>query len=98
MAEKEVPQHLAEIRPVIARLDELCRDFGIVRRDLAMAFVRGHRQISHLVFGVHDMNQLQENIDSFSSDVPDEAIREAKRLFADVDPSLVMPNKWRRAK
>ena len=98
MAEKEVPQHLAEIRPVIARLDELCRDFGIVRRDLAMAFVRGPRQISHLVFGVHDMNQLQENIDSFSSDVPEKAIREAKRLFADVDPSLVMPNKWRRAK
>ena len=98
MAESEVPEHLAAIRPVIARLDKLCRDFGIGRRDLAMAFVRKHRQISHLVFGVHDLNQLLENIDSFSADVPEEAIREARRLFADVDSRLVMPNKWRKAK
>ena len=98
MAESEVPEHLAAIRPVIARLDKLCRDFGIGRRDLAMAFVRDHRQISHLVFGVHDLNQLRENINSFSVDVPEEAIREAKRLFADVDPCLVMPNKWRKVK
>ena len=98
MAEGEVPEYLAAIRPVIARLDSLCRDFGVARRDLAMVFVRGHRQISHLVFGVHDMNQLQENINSFSADVPKEAIREAKRLFANIDSSLVMPNKWRKAK
>ena len=98
MEEQEVPEHLAAIRPVIARLDRLCRDFGIGRRDFAMAFVRDYRQISHLVFGVHDLNQLQENIDSFSADIPEDAIREAKRLFADVDPCLVMPNKWRKAR
>lgn len=98
MAENEVPEHLAAIRPVIARLDILCRDYGVGRRDLAMAFVRGHRQISHLVFGVHDQRQLLENINSFSADVPEEVIREAKRLFADVDPRLVMPNKWRKTK
>ena len=98
MAESEVPEHLAAIRPVIARLDKLCCDFGVARRDLAMAFVRDHPQISHLVFGVHDLHQLQESIDSFFVNVPEEAIREAKRLFADIDPNLVMPNKWRKAK
>lgn len=98
MTKKEVPEHLAAIRPAIARLDKLCRDFGIGRRNLLMAFVRDHRQISHLVFGVHDLNQLQENIDSFSADVPKEAICEARRMFADIDSSLVMPNKWRKAK
>lgn len=97
MTEKEVPEHLAAVRPVIARLDKLCRDFGVGRRNLLMAFVRDHRQISHLVFGVHDLNQLQENIDSFSADVPEEAIREARRLFANIDSNLVMPNKWRKA-
>ena len=98
MEEKEVPEHLAAVRPVIVRLDNLCRDFGVARRDLAMAFVRSNRQISHLVFGVHDMNQLEENIDSFSADVPEEAIREAKRLFANIDSRLVMPNKWGKVK
>lgn len=98
MDEKDVPEHLAALRPVIAQLDNLCRDFGILRRDLAMAFVRGHRQISHLVFGVHGMKQLQENIESFSADVPEEAIQEAKHQFANIESRLVMPNKWRRTK
>lgn len=98
MAENEVPEHLIATRPVLVQLERLCREFGVARRDLAMAFVRGHRQVSHLVFGVHDMNQLQENVDSFSADVPEEALKEAKRLFAEVDSNLVMPNKWRKAK
>ena len=91
-----VPEHLAEIRPSIARLAELCRSANVPRQVLALAVVRGFTQISHLVFGVHDMNQLVDTITSFSCDVPGDVVQAAQRLFSDIKPELVMPNKWKR--
>lgn len=96
MEPESVPEHLAEIRPAIARLAELCRSVNLSRQVLALAFVRSYAQISHLVFGVHDMEQLVDTIKSFSSDVPGDVIQEAQRLFADIKPDLVMPNKWKK--
>lgn len=96
MGPESVPEHLAEIRPAIARLAELCRAVNLSRQVLALAFVRSYAQISHLVFGVHDMEQLVDTIESFSSDIPGDVVREAQRLFADIKPELVMPNKWKK--
>ena len=91
-----VPEHLAEIRPAIARLAGLCRAANVSRQVLALAFVRSFAQISHIVFGAHDMNQLADTIKSFSCDVPGNVVQEARRLFADIRPELVMPNKWKK--
>lgn len=91
-----VPEHLAEIRPAIECLAELCRSANVSRQVLALAFVRSFKQISHLVFGVHDMDQLVDTMTSFSSDVPIEVIQAARSQFADIKPELVMPNKWKR--
>ena len=97
MAESEVPERLSETRPLVRELIRLCASAGTSRRAMAMAFVRRQKAISHLVFGVDDLNQLKENIAAFSENVPDAALDEAMRLFGNVDPDLVMPNKWRNS-
>ena len=66
------------------------------RQALALSFVRSFGQISHLVFGVHDMSQLTDTMASFLCDVPTKVIQEARRMFADLRPELVMPNKWKK--
>lgn len=96
MQSDEVPDYLCGIRPKIAELERLCADTGVSRRALALAFVRRFGQISNVVIGVHDMQQLVENIDSFGRQVPSDVIDAACRIFSDVDSVLVMPNKWRR--
>lgn len=96
MKSEEVPDYLNGIKPRIRELEDLCRLAGISRPALALAFVRQFGQISHVVFGVHDMKQLRETIESFESNVPSTVLAEASRIFVDVDPALVMPNKWRR--
>lgn len=96
MEPESVPEHLAEIRPAIARLAELCRSANVSRQVMALAFVRSFGQISHLVFGVHDMDQLMDTMTCFLCDVPAEVIQEAGWIFADIRPELVMPNKWKK--
>lgn len=96
MTEEDVPPYLDRMRPRIRDLQSLCDEFGLTRRALAMAFVRRTAGISHLVFGVDSLGQLKENIGSFSEEIPDEALDRAAELFVDVEPELVMPNKWRK--
>ena len=93
----EVPDWLAGARRLVRDLEALCAAAGISRRRLALAFVRRRHEISHLVFGVDNVRQLGEIIDDFAGPVPEEVIEEAERMFTDVDPRLVMPNKWRMA-
>lgn len=92
-----VPDWLAGARRLVRDLEGLCSDAGITRRRLALAFVKRRNEISHLVFGVDNAWQLREILDDFSEPVPDAVLCEAERMFADVDPGLVMPNKWRKA-
>ena len=92
-----VPGWLAGARRLVRDLEGLCADAGTTRRRLALAFVRRRRGISHLVFGVDDARQLGEILADFQAPVADAVLDEAERMFADVDPGLVMPNKWRKA-
>ena len=96
MEENEVPERLEAARPLLRRFGELCAAAGLSRRTLALAFVRRRREISHLVFGVDNLEQLKENIAAFEEPVPADTLDEAERIFHDVDSDLVMPNKWRK--
>lgn len=96
MKSEDVPGYLAGIKPKIKELEDLCRIAGVSRQALALAYVRQFNKISHVVFGVHDIKQLRETIESFGSHVPSAVVTEASRIFADVDSALVMPNKWRK--
>ena len=97
MDAERVPEWLAGARRLVRDLEGLCSDAGITRRRLALAFVKRRNEISHLVFGVDNARQLREILDDFSEPVPNAVLCEAERMFADVDPGLVMPNKWRKA-
>lgn len=91
-----LPERLAALRPALLQLDRLCTESGASRQELTLAFVRSFPQISHLVFGIHDEEQLAETIAAFSAEVPAEIIGEARVLFHDIAPELVMPNKWNK--
>ena len=96
MDAERVPEWLAAARPLLHRLEGLCVDAETTRRRLALAFVRRRGGISHLVFGVDDARQLREILADFSAPVADGVLDAAEQMFADVDPRLVMPNKWRK--
>lgn len=96
MEEDAVPSHLADAKPTIRQLESLCKKAGVSRAALAIAYVTRESSISRLVFGVHSMEQLQENIAFFEKSVSEDVIAEAEALFANMPTSIVIPSLWKK--
>lgn len=98
MEPEAVPAHLAAAKPYVCALDALCREHGITRRALALAYVKARPEISHLVFGVDNFTQLKEIVADFERGVPAEVVDGIAARLASVPADLFMPNKWRKEK
>ena len=98
MPPASIPSHLAATKPYVEELESLCRERGITRRFLALAYVRAQPEISHLVFGVDNRAQLNEIIDDFNRTIPAEIVTDIAARFASVSADIFMPNKWRKDK
>ena len=98
MDAEKIPEHLAATRPVIRDLEAACADAGLTRRVLALAYVKANPDISHLVFGVDNLNQLKEIIADFGKPVDPVALKAIADKFAAVDPSIFLPNNWNKKK
>ena len=96
MKEDEVPDFLAKAKPIVRKIDELCKKYEISRIELAMSYVKRQDSISHLVFGVDNIEQLKENIALFENSLPNDIIDEISKEFVDIDTDIVMPSLWKR--
>ena len=96
MDEHNVPHFLHRAVPILREIDIICKNNGISRVQLAMGFVKRQDAISHLVFGVDNMEQLREKIDLFQQDIEPAIVDEASIRFKDLDAELIMPNLWKR--
>jgi aryl-alcohol dehydrogenase-like predicted oxidoreductase len=91
----KIPEHLAVTRPVISDLEAACAEAGLSRRTLALAFVKANPNISHLVFGVDNLEQLKEIVSDFDRSVDLDAVKFLADRFAAVDPAIFLPNNWK---
>lgn len=96
MQESEVPPFLAKAKPILRRIEEICRDMGWSRVQLALCYVKEKTGISHLVFGVDSLEQLRENIRLFEQDLPSDAMNAASREFSTLEADIVMPSLWKK--
>ena len=91
----KIPEHLAATRSVIADLEVACAEAGLSRRALALAFVKANPNISHLVFGVDNREQLKEIVSDFDRSVDLGTVKFLADRFATVDPAIFLPNNWK---
>lgn len=92
--EKEVPDYLKSAIPLINKMEVICKAYGISRVKLAILFVKLFSAVSHLVFGVHDIEQLKEDIDMFSQESPNDILTEIATLFDSIPAEIVVPSLW----
>jgi aryl-alcohol dehydrogenase-like predicted oxidoreductase len=92
--EKEVPDYLKSAIPLINKMEVICKAYGISRVKLAILFVKLFSAVSHLVFGVHDIEQLKEDIDMFSQESPNDILTEIATSFDSIPAEIVVPSLW----
>lgn len=97
MEPMEVPSFLRErAAPILEKVDMVCRVAGVTRVQLALGFVKQQSAISHLVFGVRNLDQLREDISVFQQELPTGVIEELEAQFSNIDADIVMPSLWKR--
>lgn len=96
LEENQVPDFLSKARPIVRKISELCRKYEISRIALAMNYVKQEASISHLVFGVDNLEQLKEDIRIFQEDIDRDIIQEISREFSEIEADIVMPSLWKR--
>lgn len=96
MEENEVPPFLYQAKPILRKIKCICQQYGISRIELAMGFVKCQDVISHIVFGVDNMEQLREDIAVFTHSVPKTMIDEISKEFTSLQTDIVMPSLWKK--
>lgn len=97
MQPEEVPPFLREkAAPILRAVGEICRETGLSRTQLAIGFVKRQTAVNRLVFGVRDLEQLQEDLAVFQRDLADELVQELEKRFDHIMPDIVMPSLWKK--
>ena len=96
LKEAEVPEHLAKAKPILKKLDRLCKDTGFSRIDLAMGYIKREKQVNHLVFGIRTLEQLKEDMASFQKDRPESVFEAIDKEFSEIEADLVVPSLWKK--
>lgn len=96
MDEDNIPTFLANAKPIIRKIDIVCKETGLSRVELAMAYVKREKTISHLVFGVDSLEQLKKDINFFDSDVDEELLKQLEMEFDNIEAEIVMPSLWKK--
>ena len=64
------------------------------KNTLALLYVKQFSAISHLVFGVDNIEQLKENIKIFKEDFNSDIIKEISDEFSNLKTDIFMPSLW----
>ncbi|NVH74107.1 aldo/keto reductase [Paraburkholderia sp. JPY432] len=63
----------------VSKIEQVCRDFSVPLKSAALQFVLGHPAIPTNIPGVRNVAQLDENLRTFSADIPTAFWDELKR-------------------
>ena len=97
MKPEEVPPFLREkAKPILQTVETVCRETGLTRTQLAIGFVKQQKAITRLVFGVRNIEQLNQDITIFSKDLPSDVAEVLQLRFANVETEIVMPSLWKK--
>lgn len=96
MPQEKVPPFLEKAKPIVNKIDTLCKEYNINRVALAISFVKRQEFIDSLVFGVDNIEQLKQDIEYFNKSLPNNLVDEIASEFKDIETDIVMPSLWKK--
>jgi aryl-alcohol dehydrogenase-like predicted oxidoreductase len=97
MPEDKIPPHLEIAKPYFKKLDEIIGKYNLSRQQAALLFSYKNKNIDHVVFGVDNLLQLKEDIETVQKNADcGECIKELKENFVNVEKSIIFPSLWKK--
>jgi aryl-alcohol dehydrogenase-like predicted oxidoreductase len=90
----DLPESMRFARPVIERLADFSRKTGFSPKQLALGYVRSVYPTQKVILGCETLQQVTENIQFWSSELPKEIIAKLRREFENTDEKILNPSLW----
>lgn len=94
MNKERIPIGLRELQPFLDDVKELARQYHINLQTLSLNYVLSKNFINGVLFGVDNLNHLQDNLHNINQKLPAELITSIDRLHVK-NNILLNPSKWK---
>ena len=95
LKEEELSENMLTVLPALKALKNLCSEFSLSKREIALAYVKMAMPTAKVIFGAETSDQVKENINSFAKSY-DAGIRDRVReVFTNVDERILNPVLWK---
>lgn len=93
MEDEEIPKELEGIKLYLNTLRKIIKRKNMTIAEVAFNYIRNHKNVDSVVFGVNSITQLEEIIDIKEGNQLE--IREVQEFFSEIPMNLIDPRYWR---
>ena len=90
----DLPQSMRFAIPVIERLADFSMKTGFSLKQLALGYVRSIYPAQKVILGCETLQQLTENLEFWSTELPEEIIAKLRGEFKNIDEKILNPSLW----
>ena len=94
MEPDNLPKQMQFAQDYLIKFRDICRDYDMSALQTAIGCVAQKQGIDYIVFGVDNINQLQEYIALQDTHLPEEMIDRIDTTFDEVEERFVNPSMW----
>lgn len=90
----EIPDKVAFAIPVIEKLENLSKEFGLTRHEIAFGYIKSEMPNAHVVFGAETKEQVTENLMAWQKYFPAILGEKIRMNFSNVSEQILNPHLW----
>jgi aryl-alcohol dehydrogenase-like predicted oxidoreductase len=94
MSVDDLPESMRFAIPVMERLEDFSRKTGFSRKQLALGYVRSVYPAQKVVLGCETLQQVTDNLQLWSAELPEEIIAALRGEFQNTDEKIINPSLW----
>lgn len=99
MNENKIPDRVSHAKDVLEDFNQLIEIHGVDRTETLIGFVKNQKYIDYLVFGVDNVEQLEEDIQVFNDKKINDFMKcEIQKRYANIEKSVIIPSLWSNGK
>jgi len=94
MNEEKLKGCIPAVRLDVEKFQGICKQFGLTPTRTALVFVRDRLHPHRVLFGAETPEQVHENLKSWASPLPVDALSRIIQDFAEVPEEIIDPRRW----
>jgi len=91
---EDMPEEMALVKPVLAKLDYLALQYRLSRQAIALIYLRDRFMRAKVIFGAEITEQVLQNTRCWQLEAPAGLLSELDSAFPDLSENVLNPAKW----